>query len=286
MSAFRFHEEVLHEGFGQFLDVESVMHQERSRYQELMIVQTRIFGRVLILDGIVQTTEHDNHSYHEMLVHVPVFAHGEVHRVLIVGGGDGGCLREALRHPGITATLVDIDEAVIRAARQFMPSLSDGAFDHPRARIVIADAVEYMRRDGPGFDVIIIDSTDPVTGPGEVLFSEAFYAACRARLTAGGLLVAQNGVPFVQPEDLRNSAQRLSAVFADTGFYLVSVPSYTGGAMTLGWASDNPALRRVERGILAARFRDAGFATRYYTPDIHVASFALPPFVQELISPR
>ncbi len=284
MTVVRFHEDI-HAGYGQFLDVRAVVHRERTAYQDLSILDTECFGRVLMLDGIVQTTERDNRFYHEMLTHVPLFAHGRARRMLIVGGGDGGCLREALRHERLSVVLVDIDEAVIRASRRFLPELSDGAFDHPRAEIVVADGAAWIRREGERFDVIVIDSTDPV-GPGEALFSGGFYAACRDRLTPGGVLATQSGVPFVQPEVLRACSERLSALFVDTAFYTVSVPSYSGGAMTLGWASDDAGLRRADRETLAARFAAAGFDTRCYTPDMHVASFALPPWIEALIGPR
>ena len=284
MTAARFHEDI-HAGYGQFFDIRAVVHRERTAHQDLSILDTACFGRVLALDGIVQTTERDNRFYHEMLTHVPLFAHGRARRMAIVGGGDGGCLREALRHERLSVVLVDIDEAVIRASRRFLPELSDGAFDHPRAEIVIADGAAWMRRGSERFDVIVVDSTDPV-GPGEALFSRGFYAACRERLAPGGVLATQSGVPFVQPEVLRACSERLSTLFADAAFYTVSVPSYSGGAMTLGWASDDPGLRRVSRETLAARFAGAGFDTRCYTPDTHTASFALPPWIEALITPR
>ncbi len=284
MTGTRFHEE-MHAGYGQYFDVRAVVHRERTAHQDMLILDTGPFGRVLVLDGIVQTTERDNHFYHEMMVHVPILAHGRVRRVLIVGGGDGGCLREAVRHGGVAVTLVDLDEAVIRASQRFMPDLADGAFDHPRAAVVIADGIAWMRQAGEAFDAIVVDSTDPI-GPGEALFTEEFYAACRDRLSAGGVLVTQNGVPFVQPDEVRTAARRLSALFADSGFYTVSVPTYTGGPMTLGWASDDANLRRVDRDTLAARFAQAGLETRYYTPDVHIASFALPRYVRDLIDGR
>ena len=284
MTGTRFHEE-MHAGYGQFFDARAVVHRERTAYQDLEIFDTEPFGRVLVLDGIVQVAERDRHFYHEMLVHTPVLAHGGARRVAIVGGGDGCCLREALRHEGVTATLVELDVAVISASRRFLPSFADGAFDHPRAEAVIADGLAWMRGPGPRYDVIIVDSTDPV-GPGEALFSAAFYASCRERLAPGGILVAQNGVPFVQPGEVRRTAARLSALFADSAFYVVAVPSYTGGLMTLAWASDDPRPRRVDRETLAARFAAARLETRYYSPDTHVASFTLPRYIRDLIERR
>ena len=279
-AAGRFHEE-MHADYGQFMEMERVVHRERTAHQDLLIFDTRRFGRVLVLDGIVQTTEADNHAYHEMLTHAPILAHGRARRVLIIGGGDGGCLREALRHEEVSATLVDLDAAAVRAARRFMPALSDGAFDDPRATTVAADGAAWLKRAGEPFDVIIVDSTDPI-GPGAALFSAEFYAACRDRLAEGGVLVAQAGVPFVQPGVLRAASRRLARAFADTAFYTVAVPTYTGGLMALGWGSDDPRPRRAARETIAARFAASGLKTRYYSPDVHAASFALPPYIREL----
>ena len=284
MKGLRFHED-LHPGYGQYLDVRAVLHAERTAHQEILIFDTRRFGRVLALDGIVQTTERDNRFYHEQLVHVPMFAHGAARRVLIVGGGDGGCLREALRHDGARVTLVEIDEAVIRASRRFLPALSEGAFDDPRATVEIADGFDHVRGAGANYDIVLVDSPDPI-GPARALFSGEFYAACRERLNPGGILAAQCGVPFVQPGELRIAARRLAGAFAHSGFYTVAVPAYTGGVMTLGWASGDMHPGRVEHETLAARFAAAGLETRYYTPEVHIASFALPPWIAELAGAR
>lgn len=269
-------------GYTQRFRADAIVCRQQSAFQELLVIETRGFGRVLMLDGVVQATERDEFIYHEMMTHVPMFAHGAVKRVLIVGGGDGGILREALRHPIEQATMVELDPDVVAICRQHMPTLSAGAFDDPRARLLFADGVRFMADSTESFDVIIVDSTDPI-GPGEVLFTESFYADCRRRLTPGGVLVTQNGVPLLQPEETTTTSRRLAKVFADSRFYVAAIPTYVGGFMALGWASDNAALRRLGADVLAPRFRAAGFETRYYTPELHVASFALPAFVERLL---
>jgi len=218
-----------------------------------------------------------------MLVHTPVLAHGRAKRVLIVGGGDGGALREALRHDSIErATLVDIDETVIAFSRKYLPKINAGAFDNPRAEIVIADGARFVRETESRFDVIIVDSTDPI-GPGEALFSEEFYAGCKRCLKPGGILVTQNGVPAVQGSEVTQSHQRLSAHFNDVAFYLAPVPTYHGGAMAFGWASDDAGARQLPIDTLRERYAAADLSTRYYNPEVHLAAFALPNDIKSLM---
>jgi spermidine synthase len=275
-------DETLHAGYHQRLEIERVLFESKTGHQELVIFENSFFGRVLALDGIVQTTERDEFFYHEMLVHVPVLAHGNAKRVLIIGGGDGGSLREVLRHPVDTATLVELDRTVIDLCREYMPALGNGAFDDPRTELIIGDGLKFVAETERMFDVIIVDSTDPV-GPGAVLFTAQFYRDCKRCLAAGGVLVTQNGVPFFQGDEVRTTWMRLGRIFGDVGFYTVPVPTYVGGPMTLGWATDNPELRRTRVETLADRYRSAGLQTRYYTAEVHVAAFALPPYITDLM---
>ena len=274
--------ETLHPDFCQLFTVDKVLYRETTEHQDLVIFENAIFGRILALDGVIQTTERDDHVYHEMLAHVPILAHGGVRDVLIVGGGDGGCLREVARHDVASITMVEIDRTVIELSKTYLPTLSAGAFADPRLDLVIADGNAFVHQTGRRFDVIIVDSTDPI-GPGEILFSEEFYGGCKRCLATGGVLVTQNGVPMVQADDVRDGYQRLSRLFADTSFYLAAVPSYSGGAMTFGWATDDATLRGIDAATLRNRFGAAGFKGRYYTPEIHVAAFALPPDIQALM---
>ena len=268
------------------LRVERVLHQEKTEHQDLLLFENPLFGRVLALDGIVQTTERDEFFYHEMLVHVPVLAHGAVERALIVGGGDGGALEELLKHDRLrAATLVEIDQAVIDFSKAHLQAICGQAFDDPRLELVIADGLAWVAeqrgRRAP-FDLILIDSTDPV-GPGEVLFSESFYADCAGLLAEGGLLVTQNAVPFTEPDSLAKPLAALGRSFAATACYRVAVPSFFGGDMVFAMASQDAAALTVEAAAQERRFAEAGIETRYYTPAVHQGAFALPPYVAALL---
>ena len=277
------HEEELGQGWTQQIRVDDVLFEGRSEFQDILIFENGFFGRVLVLDGVIQTTERDEAFYHEMLAHVPILAHGGVSDVLIVGGGEGGALREVLRHPVRTATMVDIDGMVIEKSREYLPNLSSGAFEDPRTNLLVGDGIRFVAEAGDdAYDVIIVDSTDPI-GPGEVLFAEAFYADCRRILRPGGIVVTQNGVVFFQGESVTNTHRRLLPHFADVTFYLTTTPTYGGGYMALGWASDDAGLRDVDEAVLAERLARTGIETRYYSPGVHRAAFALPPYIAALI---
>jgi spermidine synthase len=219
-----------------------------------------------------------------MMAHVPLFAHGNAKQVLIVGGGDGGMLREVLKHQTVEqVTMVEIDNAVIEMAKQYLPNHSRGAFDDPRANIVIADGMDFVRDTEQTFDVIISDSTDPI-GPGEILFTNDFYAQCQRILNPGGVVVTQNGVAFFQLDEVKTTSSRLSRHFSDATFYSAAVPTYYGGIMTFAWGSNEPALRDVAVATLQQRFDESGISTRYYTPEIHKASFALPKYIVDALA--
>lgn len=274
--------EAVHDGFGQVFRVDRLVHYEKTAVQELVIFDNASFGRVLALDGLVQLAERDHHVYHEMMAHVPVVAHGAVRDVLVIGGGDGGVLREVLRHEDVRATLVEIDARVIETARTHLPFVCGDAFDHPRAEVVIGDGLAYMRDADRRFDVIVVDSTDPI-GPAAALFGADFYRDCARRLTPGGVLVTQAGVPFFQGPQIASAHALLSGLFAHASFYLAAVPTYTGGPIALGFASDAD-LAPGDLGALRQRWAAAGLATRYYAPDVHVGAFALPPAVRGLFA--
>lgn len=274
--------EKLHPDYAQSLRVDRVLYDSATEHQRLRVFENARFGRVLTLDDVVQTTEGDNHIYHEMMTHVPIFAHGAARRVLIVGGGDGGMAREVLRHADVThVTMVEIDAGVVDFSKQYLPALSAGAFDDPRLDLVIADGAAFMRDTGAGYDVIIIDSTDPV-GPGEVLFTDTFYGHAKRRLAPGGIIVTQNGVPFLQGSELTNTMRAFKALYADWGCYMASIPTYAGGPMAFGWGTDGAA-RDVTLDTLRARYAAAGFTCGYYTPEVHLAAFALPGYVLRLM---
>lgn len=276
--------ETLYSSFGQSFVMDEVLFENRTEHQHLIIFKNQMFGNVMALDGVIQTTEKDEFIYHEMLAHVPLFAHGDAKRVLIIGGGDGGILREVLRHQSVEqVTMVEIDRAVVDMCVKYFPQHSAGAFDDPRVNLVIADGVDFIVNNEQKFDVIISDSTDP-EGPGEVLFTSRFYAGCKNSLNEGGVLATQNGVSFMQLDEVKTTYNRFEGLFADRWFYAAPVPTYVGGIMTLSWGSDNLALRKQSPETIQTRFEQAGFATRYYTPALHVASFALPQYVIDALN--
>ena len=168
-------------GYIQRLRVDKIIYEDKSDYQHLLIFEAPHFGRVLALDGIIQITEHDEYAYHEMLAHVPILAHGDVRNTLIIGGGDGGVLREVLHHTFIDSiTLVEIDEKVIKKCELYLPSVSKGAFRSSRTKVIIGDGCDFVADTNDRYDVIIVDSTDPI-GPGEALFTKEFYKNCHSR---------------------------------------------------------------------------------------------------------
>lgn len=277
--------ETLHEDHAQALRETAVLYDSETAHQRIRVFANPTFGRVMTLDGVVQVTEGDEFIYHEMLTHAPILAHGAARRVLIIGGGDGGMAREALRHADVDhVTMVEIDAGVVEFSKTYLPGISDGAFDDPRLELVIADGAEFVRRaaaPGAGYDVIIVDSTDPI-GPGEVLFTETFYGHARRLLNPGGILATQNGVPFLQGEELTRTLRAFKALFSDATCYMATVPSYAGGPMAFGWGTDGEA-RATPLATLRARFGKAGLNTRYYTPEVHQAAFALPGYVLALM---
>lgn len=274
--------EPLHDGWAQTLRADQMLYDSETEHQRLQLFENAQFGRVLTLDGVVQVTERDNFIYHEMMSHVPILAHGAAQRVCIVGGGDGGMARAVLAHRTVEeVTMVEIDAGVVDFSKTYLPMVSDGAFDDPRLRLVIADGADFMRETPGGYDVIIVDSTDPV-GPGEVLFSDTFYGHAKRALAPGGILVTQNGVPFVQGAELTQTMRAFRALFRDATCYMATVPTYAGGAMAFGWGTDGDA-REVSLAVLEQRFGAAALETGYYTPEVHKAAFALPAYVSRLM---
>nr|WP_113865864.1 polyamine aminopropyltransferase [Brenneria salicis]NMN90786.1 spermidine synthase [Brenneria salicis ATCC 15712 = DSM 30166]RBP63507.1 spermidine synthase [Brenneria salicis ATCC 15712 = DSM 30166]RLM30936.1 spermidine synthase [Brenneria salicis ATCC 15712 = DSM 30166] len=276
--------ETLHANFGQYFSIDRVLYHQKTDHQDLIIFENAALGRVMALDGVVQTTERDEFIYHEMLTHVPLLAHGNAKRVLIIGGGDGGMLREVSRHRGVEhITMVEIDAGVVAFCRQYLPNHHASAYDDPRFHLVIDDGVNFVNQCAEKFDVIISDCTDPI-GPGESLFTSDFYQGCARCLNDGGIFVAQNGVCFLQQDEAVNSHRKLSHYFSDVSFYQAAIPTYYGGIMTFAWASNHAALRLLNAETLRQRFAASGIDCRYYNPEVHVGSFALPQYLLNALS--
>lgn len=277
-------ETLYNDSCGQFFAIDKTLYHSKTEHQDLIIFENKVMGRVMALDGVVQTTERDEFIYHEMMAHVPIFAHGKAKRILIIGGGDGGMLREVCRHQSVEhITMVEIDANVVEFCREYLPNHSAGAYEDPRFNLVIEDGVNFVNQTEMKFDVIISDCTDPI-GPGESLFTSDFYQGCARCLNENGIFVAQNGVCFLQQDEAVNSHQKLSTYFDDASFYQTAIPTYYGGIMTFAWASQNPQLRHHDLATLEARFAASGIQCRYYNPAIHLGSFALPQYLQDALS--
>jgi spermidine synthase len=272
-------------GFRMMLEAERVLYETQTQHQHLVLFEQKFFGKVLMLDGAIQVTTKDEFIYHEMMTHVPILAHGNAREVLIIGGGDCGIAEEVLKHKSVRRlTQVEIDASVVEFSKQHFPQFTRPVLGNSRFDLIIDDGMNYVARTDRRFDAIIVDSTDP-QGPGKVLFSERFYRACKGCLARGGVLVTQNGVPILQSGELVSSIRKFRKLFADGSCYVAAIPTYVGGHMAMGWASDNARLRLMPLATISARYRRAGsFATKYWTPQVHVAAFALPRFIAEQVA--
>jgi spermidine synthase len=257
--------------------IKKVLHYEQTPFQELAIYDTVQFGRMLVLDDVIQTTVIDEFVYHEMITHVGLNTHPRARRVLVIGGGDGGSIREILKHRLIEkATLVEIDSGVIEAAKKFLPEISCSLHD-PRIEIIIDDGIKHVRENKKSYDLIIVDSTDPV-GPAEGLFASDFYQDVYHALTEDGLFVAQTESPFFNKELFRQVFGRIWEFFPLTRLYLANVPSYPGGLWSFTMGSKKYDPLKVDTAKLEE------LDTRYYSPSVHEVAFVLPPFVAELVN--
>jgi spermidine synthase len=279
----RWIEETFHAHWRVRLKATKVLHEVKTRHQHLVIFENETWGRVLMLDGVCQLTTSDEFVYHEMMAHVPLMALRAPEQVLVVGGGDGGVLREVLKHPSVAkATLCEIDRAVIDLSLKHYPEIAAGAFDDPRADVVIADGLAYVANTRERFDAIIVDSSEPI-GPSAVLHTREFFTDCKRALNKAGVLVTQNGLPFLFPQHLRATSEIFASLFRATSPYVCTQPCYFGGPFALNWASDDDGLLDVPETTLARRTAERGIEARYYTPAVHRAAFALPLYVSRAV---
>jgi spermidine synthase len=271
-----------HQGhMGLSFKVEETLFSGRSDFQKVDVVRTAGHGALLLNDGIMMVSERDEFVYHEMIAHVPLFVHPDPRRVLIIGGGDGGTAREVLRHPSVErATLVEIDGMVVNACREHMPSVHGGAFDDPRLELRIQDGVKYVAETEERFDVILVDSTDPI-GPAAPLFDRTFYGNVVRRLTDRGIFVSQAESPFYDGRIQRPMFENQREFFARLHLYLFTNLTYPGGLWSFGFASKGLCpLADFDPARVAA----AGLSTRWYNPGVHRAAFGLPTFVADRLA--
>ena len=279
----RWIEETFHPHWRVRLKADKVLHEVKTEHQHLVIFENATWGRVLMLDGVCQLTTSDEFVYHEMMAHVPLMALNKPKRVLVVGGGDGGVLREVLKHPSIErATLCEIDRSVVDLSLEHYPEIAGGSLDDPRSDLVIADGLKYVAETKEKFDAIIVDSSEPI-GPSAVLHTPAFFADCKRALKEDGILVTQNGLPFLFPDHLEGTTRAFGQLFQHVRPYMCTQPCYFGGPFALNWASDDKSLGEIGHKKLARRQEKREIKTRYWTPAVHQAAFALPGYVQAVV---
>ncbi|WP_300458907.1 spermidine synthase [Desulfobacula sp.] len=264
-------------GISLSLEIEAILYSKKSPYQQIDLYQTRNHGKMLVLDGIIQLTESDEFAYQEMLAHVPLFAHPHPETVLVIGGGDGGVLREVGRHDGVKIIdFCEIDEAVIDVSKEFLPDMACG-FDDPRVRVHIGDGNAYIHGHKNKYDVIIVDSSDPI-GPGEILFEQPFYEGLKSALKHNGVIATQGESFFMHKECVANLVKITKELFVVQGYSSILVPTYPGGHIGICLGSLGPEVKKPCRS-LSESFQQQ---LKYYTPQIHEASFVLPYFAKTL----
>ena len=272
----------------QGFEINRTLFEGKSQYQDIAIYENDSLGRVLTLDGIIQITECDEFVYQEMMAHVPIFSHENPENVLIIGGGDGGILREVLRHKRIKRiVMAEIDQMVIDACVEYMPSVNNAGkvYKDSRTQLIVGDAFAFVKDTDLKFDVVIIDSTDPI-GPGEKLFSHEFYKSMIKILKLNALVSTQGGVPQFQPGEVGTTLSCLEDAGLKASCYIAAVPTYYGGYMTLGFGALNSTWSLPDLETLDQRFRETCIKTKHYSPAMHLASFVLPPWIQDNINNR
>lgn len=276
--------EYYHGKTGLTVGVERQLFSEQTPYQHVEVYQTDTWGNLLTIDGMVMLSEKDEFVYHEMLVHPSLFTHPDPRRVLIVGGGDGGSAREVLRHRSVERVdLVEIDETVVRASKEFLPEV--GPWEDPKLRVIHEDGVAFVRDIGEPYDVILVDGSDPA-GPAEGLFEKDFMKACYEALAQDGVLAAQAESPWVEAyhPSMRKIFGALDELFPHCRMYLAWIPLYPTGMWSFVHASKGAdPLSGAVTGRVAKGLEEFGDALKYYNPDIHTGAFALPNFVRDIV---
>lgn len=275
-----YYHEITPSGFGIAIKAGKVLFSDKSEFQKVEVFETESsLGRVLTLDDLMMTTEGDEFHYHEMIAHIPMMHHKNPKSVLVIGGGDGGTVREVLKHDTVErVVLCEIDGMVIDACKKFLPTISC-ELENPKVEILVEDAIEYIKDKKNEFDIVLIDSTDPM-GPGEGLFTEEFYTNVKNSLKENGIMAAQSESPFVNKEEIKKMYDLLKKVFPICSTYTSNIPTYPGGYWAWAFCSQNvePLSYLDER-----RCADITKTCKIYNKDYHMARFALPNYLKELL---
>lgn len=275
-----YYHEITPSGFGIAIKAGKVLFSNKSEFQKVEVFETESsLGRVLTLDDLMMTTEGDEFHYHEMIAHIPMMNHKCPKSVLVIGGGDGGTVREVLKHDTVErVVLCEIDGMVIDACKKFLPTISC-ELDNPKVEILVEDAIEYIKDKKNEFDIVLIDSTDPM-GPGEGLFTDEFYTNVKNSLKEGGIMVAQSESPFAQSDSVKKMYTQLKKVFPICSTYTSNIPTYPGGYWA--WAFCSESVKPLSY-IDEKRCEEITKTCKIYNKDYHLARFALPNYLKELL---
>ena len=275
--------EELYKKYNQNITIEKIITSQKSKFQNILIFDSKYFGRILTLDKVIQITEFDHFYYSEMLSHIPIITHGKVKRVLIIGGGDGAIAHEVLKHNSIKEVFIcEIDQDVINLSIKYLKKINFGSLKNPKVKILIEDASQFIKRNNfkNYFDLIIADRPDPI-GPGKNLFKIKFYKDIKNALSNSGIAVFQNGVPFFQKKELKDTMKHLKSTFNYSGVYLTVVPTYIGGYMALTWSSNAIDISKKVNLDKHSKVINK-LNTQYYTKEIHYTSFILPKWIKDI----
>jgi len=254
------------------LEVETVLFDQKSEFQHIIVFKSKTYGNVLVLDGVLQATERDEFAYQEMLAHIPLCSHADPKKVLVIGGGDGGILREITKHKGVEEiVLCEIDNLVIETSKKYLPFMSVG-FSDPRVKIFNGDGAEYVKQRSGQFDIIIVDSSDPI-GPAETLFTESFYSFMRDGLKPGGIICTQAECQWLHLNLIKNMMDFSKPLFKHVEYGFTTIPTYPSGQIGFLLLSMGDSCKVPKRKL--------DVELKYYNSDIHSAAFVLPQFTRK-----
>lgn len=263
------------------IKVDRQLVSKKSYFQQIDVFESKEFGRFLTLDGFMMMTEKDEFIYHEMITHVPMAVNPNIKKVLVIGAGDGGTIRELVKYDTIEQIdMVEIDKVVVDIAKEYLPKTAC-ALDDKRLTIYYEDGLKFVRQHDNAYDLIIVDSTDPF-GPGEDLFTREFYGNCYSALKENGILINQHESPYYDKdaEAMVNAHKQLKATFEMAQVYQFHLPTYPSGHWLFGFAAKTmDGVKQIQE----SQWQSLNIATKYYNVDIHKGAFALPTYVKELL---
>ena len=273
--------EITPEGFGIAIEKDKDLFSDKSDFQEVDVFHSRAFGNVLTLDGLMMVTERDEFFYHEMISHIPLIAHNNPENILVIGGGDGGTVREVLKHKSVKSVdMCEIDGMVIEASKRFLPTIAS-KLDDPKVTVYVEDAIEFIKNKKNCYDVVLIDSTDPM-GPGEGLFTEEFYTNVKNSLKSGGIVVPQSESPFANVVEMGKMYKLLRKVFKNVAPYCGPIPTYPGGYWSWAFCSDEVDVPHCHKKVDQERADEISKLCKLYNTRMQTAVFDVPNFVKEI----